>query len=186
MKKCFVLLIIFALIFSGCTTIRRIFNVRHSIIEQQKDLEAVMRSYSIIPLIRVNISKDTDQQFEADLKWVFDNFGFQIIREGDVDYLVEAVKEDYGSRYTSHSGYGSSSRIKSIMAVTLIIVDDTGVEHSFRGIGEYSYRQYYSGYSSSTTTYQDPKRFAAKIAAAHAVVEMIIQLSISHRVPEKK
>lgn len=193
MKKYFVLLIVFALIFSGCTTIgerytrpgRTIFNVRHSIIEQQEDLEAGMKSYSIILPIRVNVSKSTDQEIETDLKWVLSSFGFKIVREGDVDYLIEVVKEDYGSGYSSYYGYGSSSRIKSIMAVTLTIVDDTGVERSFKGMGEYSYRQYYSGYYYSSSTYQDPRRFATKIAAAHAVAEMIIQLGISYCVPEK-
>jgi uncharacterized protein YceK len=193
MKKYFVLLIVSILIFSGCATIgerytkpgRAIFNVRHSIIRQQEDLEAGMKSYSIIPSIRVNVSKSTDQQLETDLKWVLSSFGFQIVREGDIDYLIEVVKEDYASGYSSYHGYGSSSRRKSIMAVTLIIVDDTGAERSFRGMGEYSYRQYYSGYSYSSSMYQDPKRFAAKIAAAHAVAEMIIQEDISYRVPEK-
>jgi len=193
MKKYFVLLIVSILIFSGCTTIGErytksggaIFNVRHSIIRQQEDLEAGMKSYSIIPLTRVKISKSTDQQIETDLKWVLSSFGFKIVREGDVDYLVEVVKEDYGSGYSSYYGYGSSSRRKSIMAITLTIVDDTGAERSFRGMGEYSYRQYYSGYYHSSSTYQDPKRFAAKIAAAHAVAEMIIQEDISYRVPEK-
>ena len=193
MKKYFVLLIVSILIFSGCTTIGErytksggaIFNVRHSIIRQQEDLEAGMKSYSIIPLTRVKISKSTDQQIETDLKWVLSSFGFKIVREGDMDYLVEVVKEDYGSGYSSYYGYGSSSRRKSIMAITLTIVDDTGAERSFRGMGEYSYRQYYSGYYHSSSTYQDPKRFAAKIAAAHAVAEMIIQEDISYRVPEK-
>ncbi len=194
MKKYFVLLIVSTLIFSGCTTIGErytkpggaIFNVRHSIIRQQEDLEAGMRSYSIIPSVRVNVSKSTDQEIETDLKWVLSSFGFKIVREGDVDYLIEVVKEDYGSGYSSYYGYGSSSRRKSIMAITLTIIDDTGVERSFRGMGEYSYRQYYSGYSYSSSTYQDPERFAAKIAAAHAVAEMIIQEGISYRVPEKK
>jgi len=194
MKKYFVLLIVSTLIFSGCITIGErytkpggaIFNVRHSIIRQQEDLEAGMRSYSIIPSIRVNVSKSTDQEIETDLKWVLSSFGFKIVREGDVDYLIEVVKEDYGSGYSSYYGYGSSSRRKSIMAITLTIIDDTGVERSFRGMGEYSYRQYYSGYSYSSSTYQDPERFAAKIAAAHAVAEMIIQERISYCVPEKK
>ena len=123
MKKYFVLLIVSILIFSGCTTIGErytktggaIFNVRHLIIRQQEDLEAGMRSYSIVPLTRVNISKSTDQEIETDLKWVFDNFGFQIVRKGNVDYSVEVVKEDYGSGYSSYSGYGSSSRRKSII-----------------------------------------------------------------------
>ena len=194
MKKYFVLLIVSILIFSGCVTIGErytkpggaIFNVRHSIIRQQEDLEAGMRSYSIIPLTRVKISKSTDQEIETDLKWVFDNFGFQIVRKGNVDYLVEVVKEDYGSGYSSYYGYGSSSRRKSIMAITLTIVDNTGVERSFRGIGEYSYRQYYSGYYYSSSTYQDPERFAAKIAATYAVAEMITQLGINHHIPKKK
>ncbi len=184
MKKYFVLLIVSILIFSGCAIIgerytrpgRTIFNVRHPIIEQQKDLEVVMKSYSISPSIRVNISKSTDQQIETDLKWVLSSFGFEIVRKGDVEHSIEVVKEDYGSRYTSYYGYGSSSRRKSIMAVILTIVDDTGVERSFKGMGEYSYRQYYSGYSYSSSTYQDPKRFAAKIAAAHAVVDMTLYM----------
>jgi len=194
MKKYFVLLTLLVLFFFGCTTIGErytkpggaIFNVRHRIIRQQEDLEAGMRSYSIIPSIRVSVSKSTDQQVETDLKWVFDNFGFQIVRKGDVDYLVEVVKEDYGSKYTSYYGYGSLNYMKSIMAITLTVVDDKGVERSFRGIGEYSYRQNYSSYYYSSSTYQDPRRFAAKIAATHAVAEMITQLEINHHIPKKK
>jgi len=165
---------------------RTIFNRRSAIIEQHEDLETVMRDYRIRPYIRVGISASSDPQIEADVKWVLSNFGFHVVREGDVDYLIEVVKENYGSGYSSYYGFGYSSRRKSIMAVTLTIVDDTGAEHSFRGMGEYSHRQYYSGYYYNSSMYQDPERFAAKIAAAHAVTEMIIQLRISHYSPEKK
>lgn len=189
MKKYFVLLVVSSF-FVSCTTIssyrtkpgRNFLTQRHFIIEQEQELSMVLRSYRILRPTRIGISSCNDPALEEDLKEVLYDFGFLLVREGNVDILLEAQKQDKGYQYTNYGYIGYGNRQKAIVEVKLIVVDSANIEHYHIGYGEYGYQQYSYGRSN----WVDHRRFAAKIAAAHAVVDMIVAMKIPVNNPGKK